>query len=64
MAFEKGTEVTAFVDGGEWDGRVIRTYIEDGVEFVEIDSGEEPFWTGDYFFDAPVDSVRVIPPAI
>lgn len=59
----KGTDVVATVDGSEWDGKVIRTYVEEGVEMAEIQvAGDEPFWTGEYEFDAMVDDVRILPP--
>lgn len=53
-----GTDIIASVDGDEWEGKVIRTYVEDGVEMVEV-ATEEEFWTGEYGFDAEVDAVRL-----
>lgn len=56
----KGTEIVAVVDGEERDGRVIDTYIEDGVAMVSADT-EDPHWaTGEYGFDAPVENVRPV----
>lgn len=60
MAFAKGTEIVAIVDGEELDGRVIETYTENGVEMVSADT-EDPHWaTGEYGFDAPAENVRAI----
>lgn len=55
----KGTEVVANVDGGEWDGRVVREYVEDNVPMVEIESNE-PFWDGEYAIDAAREDVREV----
>lgn len=56
----KGTEIVAIVDGEERDGRVIETYIENGVAMVSADT-EDPHWaTGEYGFDALAEDVRPI----
>ena len=57
---DKGTDIVAIVDGEERDGKVIETFVENGVTMVSADT-EEPHWaTGEYGFDAPLDDVRAL----
>ena len=62
--FHKGDDVIAYVDGEELDGKFVCAFTQDGTEMAEIEL-ESPHWaTGETWIDAPMDGVRVIPPAV